>query len=60
MCDIMGCHLLLVPWPTINRLIAKDDVRLAIGRSPDKSDALAMSVYQTEAAFSYGGAAVGF
>jgi len=35
-------------------------VRLLVGRSPDKSDALAMSVYQTEATFSYGGAAVGF
>jgi hypothetical protein len=30
-------------------------VRLAIGRSPDKADALAMAVYQTDTAFSYGG-----
>ncbi len=43
------------------QLVKKDDVRLAIGRSPDKSDALAMVVYQTEAVFSYGGdAMVGF
>lgn len=40
------------------QLVAKDHVRLAIGRSPDKSDALAMAVYQTEAVFSYGGDAV--
>ena len=43
------------------QLIDKDTVRLAIGRSPDKSDALAMAVYRTDAVFSYGGdAAVGF
>lgn len=40
------------------QLVDKDTVRLVIGRSPDKADALAMSVYQTEATFSYGGAMV--
>jgi hypothetical protein len=57
--ELLAHHFFEAPDGRL-QLIAKDDVRLAIGRSPDKSDALAMSVYQTEAAFSYGGAAVGF
>ena len=57
--ELLAHHFFEAPDGRL-QLVAKDDVRLAIGRSPDKSDALAMSVYRTEAAFSYGGAMVTF
>jgi hypothetical protein len=52
--ELLAHHFFEAPDGRL-QLVAKDDVRLAIGRSPDKADALAMSVYQTEAVFSYGG-----